>query len=60
MYTTLLEDFPASQTTRTQLFDQCARVAATIQSHDLRRGQSNFIHSRRTRDACEAAGGVYI
>ena len=51
----LLKYFPTSQTTRTRLFNQCTRVAAIIQSSDLRGGQSNFIHSRRTRDACEAA-----
>ena len=54
----LLEDFPVSQTTRTQLFNQGARVASIIQSIDLHGGQSNFIHSRRTRDTCEAAGLV--
>ena len=54
----LLKYFPASQTSRTRLFSQCARVAAIIHSSDLRGSQSNFIHSRRTRDACEATGLV--
>ena len=51
----LMEYFQASQTTRTRPFDQCTHVAAIIQSRDLRGSQSDFIHSRRTRDACEAA-----
>ena len=54
----LMKYFTASQTTRTRLFNQCRRVAAIIQSSDLSGDQSNFIHSRRTRDACEAAGLV--
>ena len=45
----LLKYFRTSQTTRTRLFNQCTRVAAIIQSSDLRDGQSNFIHSRRTK-----------
>ena len=38
-----LKYFPAIQTTRTQLFNQCTCVAAIIQSRDLRSIQSNFI-----------------
>ena len=51
----LLEYFSVSQMTRTRLFNQCTRVAAIIQSSDSRGSQFNFIYSRRTRDACEAA-----
>ena len=54
----LLKYFRTSQMTRTRLFNQCTRVAAIIQSSDLRGDQSNSIHSRRTRDTCEAAGLV--
>ena len=48
--------FSQSGDARTRLFNQC--VAAIIQASDLRSSQYSFIHSRQTRDACEASGLV--